>query len=202
MANNSYHHGDLRSALLSCAAARMESDGPDSLSLRDMARAVGVSHTAAYRHFEDKGALLDALAEQGFGELLARSRRAIDRAALDARSRLKASGLAYVHFGLDHPRQLAHMFARVAQPDAGAALGAAGAALFGLLLELVTAGQQSGTFRAGDTRQLAHACWAQVHGLAGLMAMGHLQPADRDADAALVHASGALDIFLDGLSRG
>ncbi|WP_018410497.1 TetR/AcrR family transcriptional regulator [Methyloversatilis thermotolerans] len=201
MANDRYHHGDLRSALLNCAAARMESDGPDSLSMRDMARAVGVSHTAAYRHFIDKGALLDALAEQGFRDLIERSRRAVEHAAPDARSRLKASGLAYIGFGLDHPRQLAHMFARVAQPDAGTALCEAGAALFAHLCELVAAGQHTGTFRTGDARQLAQACWAQVHGLSALLAMGHLRPVDSGPEAAWVQAGGALDLFLDGLSR-
>jgi AcrR family transcriptional regulator len=64
-----YHHGSLRSALVSAGMAVVETDGPDALSLRDLARSLGVSPTAPYRHFEDRRALLIAIAAEGFKEL-------------------------------------------------------------------------------------------------------------------------------------
>ena len=71
MPAQTYHHGDLRRTLLEAAAASIESDGVDALSLRQLARDAGVSHTAPSRHFRDKQALLDALAEDGFNRLTA-----------------------------------------------------------------------------------------------------------------------------------
>ena len=61
-----YHHGNLRSELLSCAERALSEGGLAQLSLRDLARQVGVSHAAPRRHFADKQALLDALAQDGF----------------------------------------------------------------------------------------------------------------------------------------
>lgn len=167
-----YHHGDLKSTLLAYALEQMEGAGLDGLSMREMAKAVGVSHTAAYRHFADKQALLDAMAEQGFEALRQASREAV-AAAQGSPDRLLASGLAYVQFGRQHPRQLAHMFGAAARATAPPGLRAVAADLFNDLQTLVAEGQQDGSFRAGDPRALAHACWAMVHGLA-LLEGGHL----------------------------
>ncbi|OYD51343.1 TetR/AcrR family transcriptional regulator [Acidovorax kalamii] len=167
-----YHHGDLKSTLLAYALEQMEGAGLDGLSMREMAKAVGVSHTAAYRHFADKQALLDAMAEQGFEALRQASSEAI-AAAQGSPDRLLASGLAYVQFGRQHPRQLAHMFGAAARATAPPRLRAVAADLFNDLQTLVAEGQQHGSFRTGDPRALAHACWAMVHGLA-LLQGGHL----------------------------
>lgn len=197
--STSYHHGDLKAALLACARERMESDSLEGLSMREMAKAAGVSHTAAYRHFQDKRALLEAVAVEGFEEMLSASRVAGDGAPVDARAQLKAIGLAYVRFGLMHPRRLAHMFDAVSQPHATEALAKAGAQLFDLLLQRVDAGQREGAFRADDARQLAHACWAMVHGLATLLGVGILRVPGTDPDALLQNAAQSLDVFLDGM---
>lgn len=167
-----YHHGDLKSTLLAYALEQLEGAGLDGLSMREMAKAVGVSHTAAYRHFADKQALLDAMAEQGFEALRQAIRDAV-AAAQGSPDRLLASGLAYVQFGRQHPRQLAHMFGAAARATAPPGLRSVAADVFNDLQTLVAEGQQNGSFRAGDPRALAHACWAMVHGLA-LLQGGHL----------------------------
>ncbi len=64
-----YHHGDLKSALITAALAAVEQDGPDAVSLRDLAQSLGVSRAAPYRHFADRDALLAAVAAQGFEDL-------------------------------------------------------------------------------------------------------------------------------------
>ncbi|MEW2235322.1 helix-turn-helix domain-containing protein, partial [Streptomyces sp. NPDC024062] len=61
-----YHHGNLRTDLLDAAERSLRAHGAEQLSLRDLARDVGVSHAAPRRHFADRRALLDALAESGF----------------------------------------------------------------------------------------------------------------------------------------
>ena len=183
-----YHHGDLKSTLLAYALEQLEGAGLDGLSMREMAKAMGVSHTAAYRHFADKQALLDAMAEQGFEALRQASREAV-AAAQGSPDRLLASGLAYVQFGRQHPRQLAHMFGAAARATAPPGLRAVAADLFNDLQTLVAEGQQDGSFRAGDPRALAHACWAMVHGLA-LLQGGHLLGLQPDAD---VNADASID---------
>lgn len=99
---STYHHGDLRAALLKAAARTLEKDGPDAISLRDLARSAEVSHNAPYRHFIDRRALLDALAEEGF--------------ALLARELLgkpwREQAVAYVRFALANPERFRLMFTR------------------------------------------------------------------------------------------
>lgn len=67
---STYHHGDLRAALLKAAARILEAGGPEAISLRDLARGADVSHNAPYRHFPDREALLAALSEEGYAQLV------------------------------------------------------------------------------------------------------------------------------------
>ena len=207
-----YHHGDLKSTLLNYALQQMEGEGAglDGLSMREMAKAVGVSHTAAYRHFADKQSLLDAVAEEGFTALLQASRDAVDAVPASAGNlgRLLACGMAYIAFGRQHPRQLAHMFTAASRAAAPASLRTVAAQLFDLLITLVAQGQQQGQFKEGDTRALAHSCWAMVHGLALLQGGQLLAPplppdapqADRTT-AATQQARNALEVLMQGLLK-
>ncbi|MFM9014057.1 MAG: TetR/AcrR family transcriptional regulator, partial [Gemmatimonadota bacterium] len=105
---DAYHHGDLRNALVASAVRLIESSGPGAFSLREAAREVGVSANAAYRHFDDKSALMAAVAADGFARLAARMRRAMDDASTRGADgpppvvRFKAVGRAYVEFAADH----------------------------------------------------------------------------------------------------
>ena len=101
-----YHHGDLRPALLRAAAKILEKEGSDAVSLRDLARRAGVSHTAPYRHFPDRRALLAALAEEGFAQLAAE---------LEGRP-WREQAVAYVRFAIANPERFRLMFTRPAPP--------------------------------------------------------------------------------------
>ncbi|WAC75464.1 TetR/AcrR family transcriptional regulator [Roseateles sp. SL47] len=195
----SYHYGELKAQLLKYACARLESGELAELSMREMAKAVGVSHTAAYRHFQDKHALLDAVALQGFEELL-RAGHAIAVKPEPPLDRLRELGLAYVRFGLSRPQGLAHMFAYAAHSQASEALKAAGGQLFGLLEGVIAEGQQLGVFRHVPLEPLAHACWAMVHGLATLLGQRLLQLPNPSEAEWMTYAEKTLDIFLDGIA--
>ena len=121
MSDRAYHHGNLRMALLARAGSVIESDGVDGLSLRQLARDVGVSHGASARHFRDKHALLDALAVEGFGRLNAELAAA---AAVDGpfSARFRAVGEAYVRFAVEQPALLGLMYRAKHHPDASAEL--------------------------------------------------------------------------------
>ena len=104
-----YHHGNLRAALVDAAVEVAAKDGPDAVALREVARHVGVSHNAAYRHFADREELMRAVAARAlttFGETM-RARIAAASAGEDVESsydRLAASGRSYVEFATEHPQ--------------------------------------------------------------------------------------------------
>jgi AcrR family transcriptional regulator len=105
-----YHHGDLRAAAIAAGLDLLKSRTADDLGLREVARAVGVSATALYRHFPDKGALLRALAGEGL-RLLATVQREASDAAGGGAPGFSATGSAYVRFALDNPALFRLIFA-------------------------------------------------------------------------------------------
>ena len=106
--DSSYHHGDLRAALIAATATEIERIGYENLSLRELAASLGVSRAAPYRHFADRRALLAALATDGFDQLAAIYRKA---AGKPPEIRLTASGRAYLAFAAERPQLFRLMFA-------------------------------------------------------------------------------------------
>lgn len=164
----SYHHGDLRPALIEAGLALLETRAADDLSLREVARAVGVSATAIYRHFPDKSALMTALAGEGL-QRLAAAQRAAQVAAGGGLAGFSATGAAYVRFALANPALFRLIFANPesiklppGKPDDDAmTLLRANAAL------LAEGG-------GGDAQLIAMQAWAIAHGLAMLMLDGQV----------------------------
>src|SRR6201991_893377 len=97
-----YHHGALHSALVEASIALAREGGPDRVILREAARAAGVSHSAAYRHFADREALLAEVSRHARAELAEEMRRRVNRTT-DPRKRLQAVGVAYIEFALKQP---------------------------------------------------------------------------------------------------
>src|SRR5689334_9130185 len=101
-----YHHGDLRAALLKCAERTLREKGAGALSLRELARDIGVSHAAPGRHFRDKQALLDALALDGYERLNQSLATAADHPGHSFEERMTALASAYLGFAVEHPEML------------------------------------------------------------------------------------------------
>lgn len=167
-----YHHGDLRRALLDAAVSVIAESGPAALSLRDLARRAGVSHAAPQHHFGDKAGLLTALAAEGY-DLLA--------AALTAdRGSLLEQGIAYVRFAATHRAHFEVMFRpdlyHADDPELAAARDRSGEALH-------TGVAASG---AGDVEQGGLAAWSIAHGFATLWVSGAIthDPDDDPGEAA------------------
>ncbi|BDA69343.1 transcriptional regulator, TetR family [Calothrix sp. PCC 7716] len=172
---SAYHHGDLRQALIDGAISLIAEQDVGSLSLREVARRVGVSHAAPYRHFQDKESLLAAVAEEGFIGLTEAMNRGIEQAPDDTLKRLEATGVAYVQFAVAHPSHYRVMFdsyqgEQIPHPERAQA----GWQAFQVLFNAIEAGQSAGTVRAGDTMQLGWVAWSTVHGLAMLLIDGRL----------------------------
>jgi len=103
MAKRAYHHGNLRAALIKAGLRAIADAGPDGFTLRDVARRVGVSAPAVYRHFRDKEDLLVAIAAECNERLGAMMVEAVANAPADPLERFRATGIAYVRFAVAHP---------------------------------------------------------------------------------------------------
>jgi AcrR family transcriptional regulator len=167
-----YHHGNLRDALLDAAERLLERKGASALALRAIARDAHVTHAAAYHHFDDREALLRALAARGYDRFAAALATAGERAP-PGRGFLEV-GVAYVRFAAAHPALFRLMFgAEVARGRGGDdALGAASDRALNVLLDGVRASAPG--LDEASVRRRAAAAWAVVHGLSGLLLDGQL----------------------------
>jgi len=183
-----YHHGDLRAALLSTAGEMLEAEGPEAISFRAVARAVGVSATAPYNHFASKEELLSVIARAGFADLTA-SQAAAAASGGSPQERIFRLGVDYVGFALARPQLYRLMFGAgtsrlQAHPDVSAAKYGSFQPLYGVLAELQPADEK-------EAEAMAVGAWATVHGLSMLAIDGSLQP-----DAGGVTPGGLLHTIL------
>lgn len=181
-----YHHGDLRSALVAEGLRLLAAHDAEHLSLRQVARNVGVSATAVYRHFPDKNALLAALASEG-GEQLAEQQLAAQQSAGGGVAGFDATGRVYVRFALANPALFRLMMVNARD---GAILDGEAGSVTGLNLlrrniaELATPGTSAHVQRVRAVQS-----WAIVHGLAMLMLDGQVPPDDALIDAVVSTAA-------------
>ncbi|MCH6257053.1 TetR/AcrR family transcriptional regulator [Puniceicoccaceae bacterium K14] len=168
----SYHHGDLRQALLTAGYRVLKEDGLDALSLRRVAREASVSPAAPYRHFKDKQALLAAISEQGFRQL----RSMLDESNEASPGDLNASGLAYVQFAIKNPEVYRLMFTHNVMCDENLdeSLKDAGSNAFLALANTIDSGIAKKEIAKTDSHALALSSWALVHGVAMLIIDGVL----------------------------
>lgn len=165
-----YHHGNLETALVEAATRLIEERGPAALSLREVARAVGVSHSAPYRHFPNKHALLEAIAIGGFQDLSDALDPVIEEHVNDPRRQMIEAGAVYILEAFNNPQRAQLMFGGVLPRESQTAgLKDAAEASFSRCIAIIKQGQQQGVFRQGSTRGLVLTFWAAAHGLAMLL---------------------------------
>jgi AcrR family transcriptional regulator len=191
----SYHHGDLRSALIETGMRLIEFSDADQLSLREVAREVGVSAAAVYRHFPDKAALLSALAHEGLDRLGAAQMQSAADAGYGSEG-FNASGRTYVRFALKHPALFKMIMSHTPLVDHFAADADSVSSPMRWLRSSVAALAPEGT-PPELLRSVALRAWSQVHGLAMLMLDGQIEHDDGLIDAVLE----ARDIWPDGAPR-
>ncbi|MDK2777184.1 MAG: TetR/AcrR family transcriptional regulator [Pseudomonadota bacterium] len=163
-----YHHGNLREALLHAAVLAIREKGPENLSLRAVARRVGVSQTAPYRHFADKNDLLAELARQTFDELTAVTSAHISPGT-SAEDNLFSAGEAYIRYAISNPEKYRLVFGNtIANRQSYPQLCDSGNRSFTVLVELIESGIRSGEFTRAEPRLLANLCWSSIHGFASL----------------------------------
>lgn len=187
-ATDCYHHGDLKNALLDAGERLLVEQGVAAISLRAVARSAGVSHTAPYRHFSNKAALLRELARRGFEKLNRELDNAGVRSLPGPEQQLVEISVIYVSFARANPEMLRLMFGGVV--DAGGDPGylQAARAVIVLLVEVINTGTGLGVFRERDATELALVAWTSMHGLAALLIAGSpgINPGDMEQPGELV----------------
>jgi AcrR family transcriptional regulator len=169
-----YHHGDLRSALIAAGLTALEAG--EEPTLRALARTVGVSPTAVYRHFPDKGALLAALAQEGLAMLAEAQRTASDRAGGGSRG-FGATGAAYVRFALANPALFRLIFAHPLKQEAPQVPHEA--------MMMLRANAATLAPVEVDAEVFALQAWSIAHGLAMLMLDGQVPVDEARIDAVI-----------------
>lgn len=180
--SSDYHHGDLKTALVEEGVAVARQDGLDAVQIRDLARRVGVSHNAAYRHFRNRDELLAAISARGFGELASAMQQAVHSTsdmsdpAARARARLRAIGREYVRYALAEPGLFKAIWTGVDLPTMASASDEAPTAnpymiLTQVLDELVAAGALPEERRPRSE----FVALSAVHGFSMLVTEGPLQ---------------------------
>lgn len=179
---DTYHHGDLRNALVDAATALAREGGPDAVTLRAAARRVGVSPAAAYHHFAAHGELILAVKQRALTQLTDRMQAALDEGqdgfgpADTARRRLLALGAAYLRFAFDEPGLFRLAFGpRGPWPtEKDARPHDDGAEPFVLLRQVLDELAAAGAFPPERRPGLEYVTWAQAHGVAALCLDGPL----------------------------
>ncbi len=170
-----YHHGNLRAALMQGATQFIRLHGAEKLSLRALAREVGVSQAAPYRHFQDKVALLSALASDGFERLGERMRATFELHQQDPQSALREVGEEYVRFALSNPEIYRLMFGMKASEFDASEMQVGHTEGYCILEQVIERGLEMGMFQQHDADMIAKTAWSMVHGYSSLLIDGVLE---------------------------
>ena len=194
-----YHHGDLRNALIVAAAELIEESGSTDFAMIDAARRAGVSSAAPYRHFRDKAALLDAVLEFAFFALASEMETVVRQNARDSIATIVALGQAYIRFVTGHPQFYALMWGGLgAREVPNTELRSSG---FFVLVDVVRAWCEQNDRGDEDALTLAIKLWGMAHGLSGIAMHGHIERFLPQADVySLLETS--TYTFLEGVRRG
>jgi AcrR family transcriptional regulator len=202
----SYHHGDLRNSLVNIGADMLNTRGIAGISLREIARAIGVGHNAPYRHFRNKHELLEAIAEEGFRKLTAKNTRLELEFSHDPEAQLFESAMHIVLVAAEQPNLFQLMFGGFLQPaESGGALKQAADDAMQSLVRIIKSGQQQQVFVQGDEVKLSFSAMSMIQGIAMMVSTGKLKPLPNTrgwSESPMVLKGTVLqlfDVFLSGL---
>lgn len=179
--NSSYHHGNLKESLLKSAMVMIDTEGLESITLREITQRLGTSRSAVYRHFASKEELILGVIERGYAHLDLLFTPIFQDRSQSVAERFERMGRAYLEFAIEHPNLYRLLFGERYRKereeicdyrDESQATGLY--ALIGLLLEA----QEEGIIAQENPMVQAATVWASIHGLASLLIDGHLMMSD------------------------
>ena len=168
-----YHHGDLKNALIKAGVEILAKEGVSGLSLRKVALRAGVSHSAPYSHFVDKQALIAAISTEGFRQLYERMNAVAEEYKSMPEKQLVEVAWAYVQFAMDDPDRFKVMFSGVLEKEYTEFV-AESQRNFQLVRMIIEANQASGKLRGGPSELVALSAWGGVHGFVMLLLEGQI----------------------------
>jgi AcrR family transcriptional regulator len=195
----SYHHGELRQALIDAARVLINERHGNDFSLSDACRRAGVSTAAPYRHFADKGQIITEVVAQGFTDMANRARTEAEAFPPGAPERIIAVGRVYLSFAMGEPALFRMMFSQTASPTGDDIASTCGKACFAYVLDEVVSYCTLHRVR-GDARMIAVQLWTLVHGAAGLTIDGDYAKVAPDIDTTRM-VNSAADRLLFQLPR-
>jgi AcrR family transcriptional regulator len=166
----SYHHGDLKNALIKAGADILSREGVSALSLRKVAQKAGVSHAAPYAHFTDKQALIAAISTEGYKKLYEQIAQAAEQHRSDPLRRFVEASWAYIQFALDEPDQFKVTLSGMIEKEQDyPAFVETAKQTFALVVDIVAQCQQAGILRRGAPDLAAVSAWSLIHGFVTLL---------------------------------
>jgi len=199
-AESSYHHGDLSTALINAGLSLLKEKGVEGVSLRAVATLAGVSHSAPYRHYKNKTALLAAIALRGFDQLCEAVQQVMREWPNDPKKQLIESGKSYVRLAVANPEMAQLMFGGLLKPeDLDEEYCKHSQQAFQALLQVLQNGEDKNLYKPVSNMQRALATWSMVHGLAMLASAGQLGPNVEDEEHLLQLTEYVATVILDGI---
>ena len=175
MPSKSYHHGDLKHALIQAGVEILSKEGIEGLSLRKVAQRAGVSHNAPYSHFPDKQSLIAAISTEGFRQLYEELDTVVSAYANDPKRQLQEGVWAYVQFALRSTDTFKIMFSGVLEKEKEyPAFVEISRNTFNRVLDIVRACQDAGILRNTPPEMMAVSVWGQIHGIISLILEGQV----------------------------
>jgi AcrR family transcriptional regulator len=197
-----YHHGDLRRVLIDAALELAEEGGPEAVSVREAARRAGVSAGAPFRHFESRGALMTAVAEEAQRRFRAEIETALAAApGGDPLKRFRSFGLAYLRWAMKNPAHFEIISSgRYFDHDGAAALSRDNAELIAMTVSLLADASAQGQLRELDLKEVQIAGRALVYGFARMNVDGHFPRWGVTGGEVDAMAEAVLDLFIKGIA--
>lgn len=169
----SFHHGNLREALLDAAFQILDESGPDAITIREVARRTGVSHAAPVNHFKDRKCLMTAVATKLFEELAAVIEKRLSRSKPIASEQAGAFAKGLIAYGLSNPNRYQLLWRRDLVDNSDRNLQAAMDAIYDQLIAKIETSRKKKKY---DQHTVAIALWSLAHGYVSMRADGNFEP--------------------------
>lgn len=160
-----YHKGDVKQDAVNIAFAIVQAEGGKALTMRHLANEIGISHTALYRHYSNKNAVLVKVAAKGFKQLMLKMAESLKDPKKASPQQLVDLAVAYIEFAFEHGEIYRLMYGHFAQAaDANVELNMLSQKMFEILRMIIQKGQSEAVFNLADSDFLAFSIWSMIHG--------------------------------------